>query len=192
MEKNNIWNDAAKYGALLGALLSLSFILETAMTLSGKLSLYALLTLEWVVVVVLHYYLLHRFTRSRSRLYTPEEGFTFGQGYGFLLLVSAFAGIICGAVQYVYLHLIVGYSTYTDRMVAAMTDMISRSGGMSSSMEPYLAQTLNQIQATPEPSVLATVWGGVFTSLLFGALFGLIIAGVNARASKPFESEPNE
>lgn len=37
------------------------------------------MTVEWIGVVVLHYYLLHRFTRNRSKLYSAEEGFSFGQ-----------------------------------------------------------------------------------------------------------------
>lgn len=193
MERNNFWNDAAKGGAVIGAVLSVSFILENLMTLSGKMSLYALLAVEWIAVVVLHYYLLHRFTRQRSMLYGVEEGFTFGQGYGYLLTVSGFAGIITGVVQYVYLHLIVGYSNYTEKLTVALTDMLSMSGGgVPASMEAMLAQSMEQIQSAPAPSVLSTVWGGVFTSLLFGALFGLIIAGVLSRAPRPFETPEND
>lgn len=188
MEKNNFWNDAARYGALLGAVLSVSFILENWMTLSGRMTMYALMTVEWIAVVVLHYYLLHRFTRSRSMLYTAEEGFTFGQGYGYLMVVSAFAGIIVGVVQYVYLHLVLGYSNYTERMVEAVTDMLSMGGNVSASYEGMIVPMLEQIQSAPAPSVIATVWGGMFTSLLFGAVFGLIIAGVLARAPRPFDT----
>ena len=91
----------------------------THLTLSGSMKYYALMTVEWIGVVVLHYYLLHRFTRNRSKLYAAEEGFSFGQGYLFVLAVSAFAGVIVGGVQYIYLHLIMGYSNYTSRLVEA-------------------------------------------------------------------------
>ena len=40
--------------------------------------------------------------------------------------------------------------------------------------------------------MLKTVWGGVWSSLLFGGIFGLIIAGVIARAPKPFDNGGNE
>ena len=109
MEKQNFWNDAAKCGAIIGAILAVSMILETMMTLSGSMKYYALMTVEWIGVVVLHYYLLHRFTRNRSKLYSAEEGFSFGQGYLFVLAVSAFAGVIVGGVQYIY-HLPAGRS----------------------------------------------------------------------------------
>ena len=77
MEKTNFWKDVAKYGAIIGALLAVSFMLETRLQISASFGLYAI---EWIAVVVLHYYLLHRFTRRYSMMYTAEEGFSFGQG----------------------------------------------------------------------------------------------------------------
>lgn len=192
MEKNSFWNNAARQGAILGAVLAASSVLENMMMLSGRLALYALLTVEAIAVIVLHYYLLHRYTRQRAALYTTEEGFTFGQGYGYLLAVSGFAGVIVGIVQYLYLHVIVGYGNYVDRVVETMTEMLAASGGMTAAMEPLMAQTLGQLQSAPEPTVLATVWSGIFSSLLFGAFFGLIIAGVQARAPRPFDNGQTE
>lgn len=192
MEKQNFWNDAAKYGAIIGGVLAVSLILETMMTLSGNMKLYALMMIEWIGVVVLHYYLLHRFTQNRSKLYSAEEGFSFGQGYVCILTMSAFAGIIVGGVQYIYLHLIMGYSNYTSRLVEALTDMMAMGGGVPASMESVMAQSLEQIQGAPEPSVLATVWSGIWVSLLFGAVFGLVIAGVLSRTPRPFDTQAGE
>ena len=73
-----------------------------------------------------------------------------------------------------------------------MTQMLAASGGMTAAMEPLMSQTLAQMQSAPEPTVLATVWSGIFSSLLFGAFFGLIIAGVQARAPRPFDDGQNE
>ena len=192
MEKNSFWNNAARQGAILGAVLAVSSVLENMMMLSGRLTLYALLTVETIAVIVLHYYLLHRYTRQRAALYTAGEGFTFGQGYGYLLAVSGFAGVIVGIVQYIYLHLIVGYANYVDHVVASVTETLAANGGMTAAMEPLMSQTLAQLQSAPEPTVLATVWSGIFSSLLFGAFFGLIIAGVQARAPRPFDDGQNE
>lgn len=192
METNSFWNSAARQGAVLGAVLAASSVLENLIMISGRIGLYMLLTVEMIAVVVLHYYLLHRYTRQRAALYTAGEGFTFGQGYGYLLAVSGFAGVIVGIVQYIYLHLIVGYANYVDHVVTSVTETLAASGGMSASMEPLLNQMIAQMQSAPEPSVLATVWSGIFSSLLFGAFFGLIIAGVQARAPRPFDDGQNE
>ena len=174
MEKTNFWKDVAKYGAIIGALLAVSFMLETRLQISASFGLYAI---EWIAVVVLHYYLLHRFTRRYSMMYTAEEGFSFGQGYAYILSVSTVAGLIVGIVQYLYLHFFIGYTNYTERTTAALSDYIGRNGG---------------VPAAPAPSVLATVWGGIWVSLLFGAVFGLIIAGVLSRAPKPFDTPLSE
>ena len=186
MEKTNFWKDVAKYGAIIGVLLAVSFMLETRLMLSASFGLYAL---EWIVVVALHYYLLHRFTRQYSiNNFSAETGFSFGQGYGYVLSVSAVAGIIVGLVQYLYLHLFIGYANYTERIANTFTEYIAQNGGVPASMESMLAQTFEQLQNAPEPSMLKTVWGGTFSGVLFGAIFGLIIAGVLARAPKPFDN----
>lgn len=189
MKKGTFWNDAARDGALLGILLGVSTLAEITMQLSGRMGLMALFCLEFFAVVALHYWLLHRFTRRHSALFTAEEGFTFGQGYGYLVAVSAFAGVIVGAVQALYIHAVLGYSTYLERYVASLMKMTSELGSSASSMTGYLRPMLEQIERAPAPSVFATFMGGIWTSLLFGALFGLIIAGVLSRAPRLFDKE---
>lgn len=189
MKKNNFWNDAAKYGAIIGAILAVSFVLETEMTLTGISAYFMMLGIEVIAVIVLHYYLLHRFTRNRARLYTAEEGFSFSQAYSHVLVLSGFAGIIVGVVQAVYLHLILGYSNYVEKYVGALSSVITANGGLPASMENAFAQAFGQLQNAPEPSILRTVWSGTFSSLLFGAIFGLIIAGVLSRNPKPFDTQ---
>ena len=135
MDKNNFWNEAAKCGAVIGLILAVSSVLENSVFFTSGTGFLYLMLLEFFAVAAVHYYLLHRYTRRRSQLYTADEGFSFGQGYGFLLAVSGFAGIIVGVVQAVYLHLIVGYANYIDHYVSWMTGLFSRMGGASSSME---------------------------------------------------------
>ena len=170
----------------------MSSVLENSLFFTTGTGFLYLMLLEFFAVAAVHYYLLHRYVRRRSLLYTADEGFSFGQGYGFLLAVSGFAGIILGVVQAVYLHLIVGYSNYIDHYVSWMTGLFARMGSASSSMEGMLSQIINELQNSPAPSVLSTLWGGVWSSLLFGGIFGLIIAGVVARAPKPFDNGVNE
>ncbi len=189
MERKTFWNEAAKWGALVGGLLSLSFVFESLITTSGRIGLYYLMMLEWIAVVVLHFWLLLRFVRKRAALYGADEGFTFGQGYGSVMAVSCFAGVIVGVVQAVYLHLIVGYSNYVERSIASMTELLSKSGSqMPASVEGMLAQSFEQLRMAPVPSVLQSVWSGLFSALLFGALFGLIIAAIAARSPRPFDN----
>ena len=105
-----------------------------------------------------------------------------------MLAASAFAGVIVGVVQAVYLHLIVGYANYIDRTIAGVTKLLADSGSqMPASMEGMLAQSFKQLQSAPVPSVLQTVWGGFFSTVLFGIVFGLIVAAIASRAPRPFD-----
>ena len=188
MDKN-FWNDAARQGVVIGGLLSLSYILENMMQLSGKSSFYMVMSLEFILVVVLHYYLLHRASRQRAALQPVEEGYPFGRAYGYVIGISAVAGAIVGAVQTIVLHLIVGYERYVERMIDSITELINQHGGLPASMEGIFSQSLAQLQSAPAPSFVSTWWGGMWQSLLFGALFGLIIAGTTSRSARPFESQ---
>ena len=122
MEKQNFRNDAAECGANIGAIAGrFDGLGERWMTLSGSMRYCALITVEWIGVVVLHCSPAAplRAQPFRNSIWA-EEGFSFGQGYLFVLAVSAFAGVIVGGVQYIYLHLIMGYSNYTSRLVEAL------------------------------------------------------------------------
>lgn len=192
MEKNNFWNDAARCGAIIGALLGVSAVLEISMQLSGRMALYALYTIEWIAVFAIHLWLMIRFVRRRAALFSADEGFTFGQGYSYSLAVSGFAGFIVGVVQAIWLHGVLGYANYVEKLLASLTEVLGRSGGLPASMEGAFAQMFAQLQAAPAPSVLSTVWGGVFSGILYGAVFGLIAAAVAARQPRPFGPENSE
>ncbi len=84
-----------------------------------------------------------------------------------------------------------GYENYTERMSAAITELLASGGEVPAQMEGMIEQLIDQMQSAATPSVLSTVWGGIFTSLLFGAFFGLIIAGVLSRAPRPFDTSDN-
>ncbi len=186
--KNSFWSDAARCGAYVGLLLAASSVLETGAVLSGKMGLYAVVIFEWLAVVALHIYLLLRFTRQRSAFYAAEEGFSFGQGYGYVLAVSLPAGVILGVANYIFVHLVLGYERYVDKISDILSQFVSMSGAQNAS----LTMLVEQLQQTPEPSLLATIWSGIWSSLLFGAVFGLIVAGVSARAPQLFSDKGSD
>ncbi len=189
MEQKNFWKDATKGGAIIGALLGVSAILENRLMLSGNLSMFMVMGLEFFIVVGLHYYLLHRYTRSYSNGFSSEEGFTFGQGYGFILTISLIAGFVISIAQFVSVHLVIGAGNYATQLADSMYNIMATSGA---EMNSLLEASLEQMQNAPAPTVWSTLMGGFKVSLLFGAIFGLIIAGVLARAPKPFGTKSEE
>lgn len=191
MENNKLKNDL-KLGAIIGGVLSVSFVLETMMVFSGNVNMYVLQSLLMLAVAVLHYYLLHRYTRSFSAGFSAEEGFSFGRGYQYIITLSAIAGLIVGVVKYLFLQVIIGYSTYMDRTIGAITDMLSAQGNIPASFVPMFSKTITDMQNTPEPPFYSTIFWGVASCVFFGALFGLIIAAVISRAPRPFDKQDNE
>ena len=104
------------------------------------------------------------------------------------MLLSLFAGAVVGMVQVAYLHLIIGYENYVTQLVTSLQTYLT-TVGVPATMEPILAENLSALQKQPAPSVLQTAWGGIFNSLAFGAFYGLMIAGMLARAPKPFAKQ---
>lgn len=191
MTKENLWADAARSGAILGLILSASLIVENMLTFSGKFSLILLSGVVSLAVAILHYYLLHRYTRQRARLYSAEEGFSFGKGYSFILLISAFSGIITGAVTYIYQYIIIGYSSYIDRMSEMIRSVMQQAGPAAAALKGQFSNMVSTLQNTPEPSLLDVISGGIINSILFGLIFGLFIAGILSRPHNPFGESQN-
>ena len=96
MEKSNFWNDACRGGAIIGLVMAVSNVAEQAMLLKGGIGMYGLVIVEWLALAGVFIWLLYRFTRKRAALYAPEEGFSFGQGFGFIVVMSLLSGLIAG------------------------------------------------------------------------------------------------
>lgn len=191
MVKSNFWNEACKYGAIIGLAMSVAYIIEQSFMLSGKLPLMMAMALVWVIASVGYIVMLYYFTKRRRAACAPEEGFSFGQGFGFLIAMVLLAALIKGVIEFLYRSVLIGYSEYMDRYINAMTQAIS-GGGVPASMEGFYAQTFEQMQSMPEPSILATVWSAIFGNLLVGGLLSLILAAVLARAPRPFGPQSEE
>ena len=73
MDKNNFWNEAAKCGAVIGLILAVSSVLENSVFFTSGTGFLYLMLLEFFAVAAVHYYLLHRYTRRRSQLYTADD-----------------------------------------------------------------------------------------------------------------------
>lgn len=191
MEQKSFRTVAATQGGVIGLVLAASMCFETYATLSGRVGLMGLMLVEWVAVVILHYWLLNRYTKQYAAQFPAEEGVPFYRVYGYVLLLSLCAGVILGLANALYLHGVVGYEAYIEQYADALKQLLAQSPA-SSSMEPMLKQMFAQLEAAPVPSVLQTAWSGVTSSILFGGFFGLIIAAVRSRNPQPFASNNDE
>ncbi len=183
MEKRlAFWNDACKYGALLGAVMAGAYMVEQWLLLSGRLSGMAW---AWLLAGVAYVVLLHRFTSRRAALYSQEEGFPFGVGVLYAAAVAACGGVVKGVIAYFFIHL-QGYHNYLDKYTDVLASTMK---DMPASMSGSFAELLSEMGTTPEPSIVATVFSSFMSNLTLGALLGLVIAARLARQPRPFGPE---
>ncbi len=177
--KRYFLEEALRSGAILGSVLALSMIVERELLLSGSLELLIVLAAEWLVMAVVHYWLLFRYTRRfRSGLF-PEDGFSYLLGHGFVLTMSAVAGVIVGAVKVVYLFLLMGYDHYVDRVVEMFRAWGQRCLAEAPELAPEVAEleaTLPQMYELPQPQWFESLWSSMVVTLLFGVIAGAFIA----------------
>ena len=79
MTKFKFWNEVCKYGAIIGLVMSVAFVIEQSLMLSGWFSTMGLV---WVLAAVVYIVLLYRFAKRRREQYGQEQGFPFGHGLG--------------------------------------------------------------------------------------------------------------
>lgn len=77
MTKFKFWNEVCKYGAIIGLVMSVAFVIEQSLMLSGWFSTMGLV---WVLAAVVYIVLLYRFAKRRREQYGQEQGFPFGHG----------------------------------------------------------------------------------------------------------------
>ena len=174
MTKFKFWNEVCKYGAIIGLVMSVAFVIEQSLMLSG-----------WILAVVVYIALLYRFAKRRREQYGQEQGFPFGHGLGFILALILASAMIKGVVEYLYRSVFIGYSEYIDRYTSALI-RFAKEGKVPASMEGVFAEMLKTIQEASEPSIQATVGASIWGNLIVGLVLGLILAGILARAPRPF------
>ena len=188
MEKSNFWNDACRGGAIIGLVMAVSNVAEQAMLLKGGIGMYGLVIVEWLALAGVFIWLLYRFTRKRAALYAPEEGFSFGQGFGFIVVMSLLSGLIAGAAGYFYRHVAIGYDVYTERYIDSVNGLLSEVPVPAATVDAY-ELLFEQLRSTPEPSIFAAIASSMFWYVVAGGLIGLVIARVISRAPRPFDTE---
>ena len=72
MTKFKFWNEVCKYGAIIGLVMSVAFVIEQSLMLSGWLSPPGP---AWLSAAFVYIALLYRFAKRRREQYGHEQGF---------------------------------------------------------------------------------------------------------------------
>ncbi len=182
MNNRGFWNDVLRNGAILGAVMGASGILETYAVISHSRSLVSGIALEMIAVFVLFVWLLYTFARKRSQLYEPQEGFSYAQALLYIICLSAAAGVIASVMKYVFIS-IMGF----DALVSGYIDILEycRSVVAGMHMPEWYVQIMDdmieRVRISERPSILLTVFDSLETYAVGGTILGLIISGIVRR-----------
>ena len=177
-------NDLLTKGAILGCVMLVSNIAETAMFYYGGLKWMMPLALEMLVMAGVYIYLVYRFTKNFSLLAIAEREnlpyFTYGEGVMYAMNLSGLAGIVVALGGYVFMHYVIGYENFIAAYIKLFQEFFSQVP-MASKDADMLRELFTEMQKAEEPTILANLLSSVSRYIMIGALVGLVVAAFTKR-----------
>ena len=179
------WSDVLRSGAILGGVMSLSYIFERYLLAFSDMALLkasALYCIEWLIACVVFIWLLARFTRRRAMTLPVEMVSTYSYLLSYILLTSMLSGVLVGVAETLYLSFM-GYEGYIAGLIGRIEQMqqIYVDMGVAASDMAIFEQFTTQLRYTEQPSMLLTVFNQLQVYAMMGCIPGFIIASVNSR-----------
>lgn len=192
MKPSIFLNDMLTKGAILGVVMLLSNVAELSMLYYGNSPQWLMvLGVEYLVAMAVYCYLLYRFTKSYANLVISERKdmpfFTYGNGFSYATSISMLAGVIVTLGNYMFRHYVVGYENYITAYVDLLQDWLSQNEVPASMVGTY-EQLFQAIQSQEEPSLISSIFSGVWTYLMAGTFVGLIVAAFTKCEPKIFDN----
>lgn len=179
------WSDVLRTGAILGGVMSLSYIFERYLLAFSDMALLkasTIYSLEWLVACVVFVWMLARFTRRRAEALPSEITVTYSYLLSYILLTAMLSGVLVGVADTLYISAM-GYDLYISGLVGRIEQLqqLYLDMGISASEMTIFEQYANQLRYVEQPSMLLTVLGKLQTYAIMGCIPGFIIASVNSR-----------
>lgn len=165
MDKNkNFWLEALKGGTIMG-LVSVGFALLTQSIGEESGGLLKVVNFLSTFIVIM---LAFGFSRKFAAKHTLEEGFSFGKGLGFVVVMMLFMGIIQGIYSAVMVRFFIGGELLQelDVMMASMQDMLPAD---------EFEQTYQMMRKAVTSPLIITI-SSALSNVLYGAFVGLCVA----------------
>ena len=181
----DFWSDVLRSGAILGGVMSLSYIFERYLLAFSDMALLrasAIYSLEWLVACIAFVWILARFTRRRAEALPVEVPVTYSYLLSYVLLTSMLSGVLVGVADTLYVSTM-GYDLYITGLVGRIEQLQQMyvDMGVSASDVSLFEQYADQLRYVEQPSMLLTVFGKLQTYAIMGCIPGFIIASVNSR-----------
>ena len=182
------WSDVLRSGAILGGVMSISYIFERYILAFSDMALLkasALYSLEWIVACVVFVWMLVRFTRARANAVEPAAAATYSYLLSYVLLVSMLSGVLVGVADSLFASFM-GYDSYMMGLIGRIEQLqqMYADMGISSSDMAIFDQFAQQLRYVEQPSMLMTVFGKLQTYAIMGCIPGFIIASVTSRCRR--------
>ncbi len=196
MKPSVFLNDMLTKGAILGGVMLASNIAETAMFYyGGNMSWVMVMAVECFISMALYCYLVYRFTKGYATLVLSERQdmpyFTYGNGLSYATSISMLAGVIVALGGYMFRHYVVGYENYIATTIKVLHESLSQSPTPAAVASTY-EQVFKALQTQEEPSLISTIFSGIWTYLVAGTFVGLIVAAFTRRAPEIFRNQDEQ
>lgn len=195
--KREYFNSAAKWGLFLGIFLSISRIYEAGVMISGDMTKFAMLTVEWIVVAALYVYALYKANKIRSNEVDPALGYPFRNALNYSMLISAFAGIIVGVASHIHVvNVVGGYDVYALQSIESITNVL-KEANVEQNITDLYNSGLESVKAIGEnpPSLFSTMISMMANYIISGFFIGVIVGYFTKRSPEIVEqnnAESNE
>lgn len=177
--KRVFWMEALKGGTIIG-LVGVGFSILTTTVGDESLGLLKVVNfLSSFVSILLAFGLTRKFAAQHSR----AEGFSFGRGVGYVVLMMLFAGFIQGFYSAVMAKFFIGGELLQeiDNLMAAMQDTLPAD---------QFDLTYSAMRSAVTNPLIITL-SSMFSNVLYGAFMGIIIAFFTRRKADIFAEEEN-
>lgn len=163
------FNEAARWGAIVGGVASLLLLLSYLLRENENFSF--INSMDFVVFCVLFYMAAKEMAKKRGNF-----GFSFTSAWGFVILVSAFGGVLSGVMQYVLMaHINPAY--YTNIYMDMFRVMYGEQAG----------STYSDLFNSYKDNVAIIVISSIIGSAFRGAFVGLIVAAFTRNRINPYK-----
>lgn len=179
------WSDVLRTGAILGGVMSLSYIFERYVLAFSDMALLkasAIYCIEWLVACVVFIWLLARFTRRRANVLPEKMMATYSYLLSYILFASMLSGVLVGVAETLYISFM-GYEGYIAGLITRIEQLqqMYMDMGISASDMAIFEQYTTQLRYMEQPSMLLTVFSQLQVYAIMGCIPGFIIASVNSR-----------
>ena len=196
MKPSIFLNDMLTKGAILGIVMLLVDTAEVAMLTYGhSLSWLIVMVFESLLATALYIFLAYRFTRNYANMVLEARKempfFSYGSGLSYVVSLYLLAGIIVSLGGWMVRHYIVGYDNFINSSVSLIYEIMAMSQIPAPLASAY-NEMLNALKSQDEPTLISTIFSGMWSYLVKGSCMGLIIAAFTVRKPQIFDKQDEQ